>query len=64
MVNIFVIIFIIIFGVIFVERKNWMDDFLFYGFLGVFIVVVFVFFVFVGFDVIVIVVEEFNNFIT
>lgn len=44
-------------GVSYVKSENWML-FMLFGFLGVVIGVVIVFFVYIGFDVVVIVVEE------
>lgn len=48
-------------GIILVRLEYWLD-FMFYGFIGVLVGLVIVFFVFVGFDVIVIVGEEVENF--
>lgn len=59
--NFFVIFFIIIYGLFFVKSKNWINEFVFYGIWGVFEGVVSVFYVFVGFDVVIMVVEEVIN---
>lgn len=61
-VNLFVIVFIIFIGLYYVDGKNWILNFVFYGVSGVLRVVGSCFYVFVGFDIISFVVEEVVNF--